>query len=183
MAKQKVIEEQNFEVIEVPINQLHFFPQNPRREPMADEDAIRVALCEDEGVVNLAKHVAAHGLNPLDRIALVAHPKLPGHYVAVEGNRRLCALQLLRDPERAPKPSAKKIFAKLNAEGVSVPASISAVLFAKEDGARTWMSVKHEGEQGGIGTVDWDATQKARFNRQGATGQTRPKNPNAQSLS
>lgn len=182
MAKQKMIEEQNFEVISAPINKLHFFPQNPRREPMMDEDAIRTALCEEEDVVNLAKHLSVYGMNPLDRIALIAHPKLPGHYVVVEGNRRLCALQLLRDPERAPKASAKKIFAKLSVEGISVQANISAVLFAKEDGARTWMSVKHEGEQGGIGTVDWDATQKARFNRQGATGQTRPKNPNVQSL-
>lgn len=177
-----MVEEQNFEEIGVPINRLHFFPQNPRREPMADEDAIRTVLCQEEGVVNLARHLARHGLNPLDRIALIAHPKLPGHFVVVEGNRRLCALQLLRDPERAPKSAAKKIFAKLKTDGTPVPASITAVLFAKEDGARTWMSVKHEGEQGGIGTVEWDSPQKTRFNRQGSTGQTRPKNPNEQSL-
>ena len=166
----------------MPLNQLHFFPQNPRREPMADEDAIRTVLCQEEGVVNLARHLAKHGLNPLDRIAIIAHPKLPGHFVVVEGNRRLCALQLLRDPERTPKTSAKKIFAKLKTEGMPLPATIPGVLFAKEGGARTWMSVKHEGEQGGIGTVEWDSPQKARFNRQGSTSQTRPKNPNEQSL-
>ena len=182
MAKPIVIEEQDFQEISAPLNHLHFHPQNPRREPMADEDAIRTALCEDEGVVNLAKHMSAHGLNPLDRIAVVAHPKLPKHFVVVEGNRRLCALQLLHDPERAPKPAAKRTFAKLKADGTPVPAKVAAVLFAKSEAARTWMSVKHEGEQGGIGTVEWNATQKARFNRQGATGQTRPKNPNAQSL-
>jgi hypothetical protein len=182
MAKQKVIEEQNFAEISAQINLLHFFPENPRREPMADDEAIRMTLCEDEGVLKLAEHVSVHGLNPLDRIAVIAHPKLPGHYIAVEGNRRLCALQLLRDPDRAPKASAKKSFKKLSAEGIAVPSSIKAVLFSKEEGARTWMSVKHEGEQGGIGTVNWDATQKARFNRKGSTGTTRPKNPNVQAL-
>lgn len=182
MASEKTIEEQNFKEVEVPLNKLHFFPENPRREQMADEDAIRTVLCQEEGVVNLARHLAAHGLNPLDRIAIIAHPKLPGHFVVVEGNRRLCALQLLRDPERTPKAVAKKTFAKLKIDGIPVKANITAVLFAKEDGARTWMSVKHEGEQGGIGTAEWDSTQKARFNRQGSTGQTRPKNPNEQSL-
>jgi hypothetical protein len=182
MAKQEMVEEQNFEEVSVSLNQLHFFPQNPRREPLADEDAIRAVLCQEEGVVNLARHLSKYGLNPLDRIAVIAHPKLPRHFVVVEGNRRLCALQLLRDPERTPKSAAKKIFAKLQAEGMPVPGKITAVLFAKEDGARTWMSVKHEGEQGGIGTVDWDAPQKTRFNRQGSTSQTRPKNPNEQSL-
>ncbi|MDP3192051.1 hypothetical protein [Rhodoferax sp.] len=182
MAKQGDIEEQNFEEISVPINRLHFYPQNPRREPMADEDAIRAALCADEGVINLAKHLSANGLNPLDRIAVIAHPKLPQHFVVVEGNRRLCALQLLRDPERAPSASAKKIFAKLQNDGTPVSTTIAAVYFGKAETARTWMSVKHEGEQGGIGTVEWDATQKTRFNRQGTTSQVRPKNPNMQSL-
>jgi hypothetical protein len=181
MAKNGIVE-QDFEEVSAPISRLHFHPQNPRREAMADEEAIIAALCEDEGVVNLAKHISSHGLSPLDRVAVVAHPKLPDHFVVAEGNRRLCALQLLRDPERAPTSAAKKIFIKLKADGVLIPNKIGVVCFAKEAGARTWMSVKHEGEQGGIGTVGWNSTQKARFNQQGETGQTRPKNPNVQSL-
>ena len=182
MAKQNAIDEQDFEEISAPTSRLHFHPQNPRREVMADEEAIIAALCEDEGVVNLAKHISAHGLSPLDRIAVIAHPKLPDHFIVVEGNRRLCALQLLRDPERAPTAGAKKVFTKLKAGGVQIPSKIEVVRFAKADAARTWMSVKHEGEQGGIGTVEWNSTQKARFNQQGSTGQTRPRNPNVQSL-
>jgi hypothetical protein len=42
------------------------------------------------------------------------------------------------------------------------------------------MSVKHEGPQGGLGTVAWGSAEKARFNREGQTGVTRPKNPNRQ---
>ena len=49
MAKQEIVDEQNFEEVSASLNQLHFFPQNPRREPLADEDAIRAVLCQEEG--------------------------------------------------------------------------------------------------------------------------------------
>lgn len=167
----------------VPFNKLHFDPQNPRRNPMEDEAEIRQVLCEDEGVVQLATHIAAHGLNPLARIAVIDHPKLAGHYIVPEGNRRLCALQLLRDPQRAPTPSARKNFDRLSKGGWSVPDKLEAVWFKNRKEADPWLSVNHEGEQGGIGTVAWGAAEKARFNRSGSHTSTRPKNPNAQSLS
>ena len=182
MVKKQVAVSSAAEMMAAPISKLHFFPQNPRREPNEDQDAIRKELCEEEGVINLARHLSRHGINPLDLPALIAHPKLPKHFVVVEGNRRLCALQLLRDPERAPTTASRKVFEKLKAEGVALPTTISAVLFGDADAARVWMSVKHEGAQGGIGTVEWDASQKTRFNQQGERSQTRPKNPNVQAL-
>lgn len=166
----------------VSFNKLHFDPMNPRRDPMEDEAEIRRVLCEDEGVLKLAEHIAAHGQNPLARIALLDHPELPGHYIVPEGNRRLCALQLLRDPERAPTAAAKKAFQRMRQGSRNVPNELEAVWFRKRATARVWMSVNHEGEQGGVGTVAWGTGEKARFNREGATGGTRPKNPNVQAL-
>jgi len=166
----------------VPFNKLHFDPLNPRREPMQDEAEIRQVLCEDEGVLQLATHIAAHGLNPLARIAVIDHPKLPGQYIVPEGNRRLCALQLLRDPQRAPTAAARKTFERLSKGGWTVPDRIEAVWFKTRTLADPWLSVNHEGEQGGIGTVAWGAAEKARFNRSGSHTTTRPKNPNAQAL-
>ena len=86
----------------VSINVLHFDPINPRGEPEQDEVKIRNAFAALPETLKLATHMAEHGQNPLDRMGVVEHPKLPGHYVVREGNRRLAATQLLRDPLRAP---------------------------------------------------------------------------------
>lgn len=164
----------------VEFNKLHFDPVNPRGEPEADEEKIRALFGTQSETVVLATHMAEHGQNPLDRLGVIEHPKLPGHFVVREGNRRLCAMQLLRDPERAPTPNVRKMFQKLAREGRPVPDRIQVVLFHKTPKARVWMSVKHEGPQGGLGTLTWGSKQKARFNREGDTGITRPKNPNRQ---
>ena len=182
MVKKPAKTSSKVEAIDAPISKLHFYPQNPRRDPSEDQEAIRKELCEEDGVVNLARHLSQYGINPLDLPAVIPHPKLPEHWVVVEGNRRLCALQLLRDPERAPTVAARKQFAKFKAEGSALPATISVVKFEDAEAARVWMSVKHEGEQGGVGTVEWNSSQKTRFNQQGERSLTRPKNPNVQAL-
>ena len=87
----------------VAVSSLHLDPINPRRDPIEDENEIRRVLCEDEGVLQLARHMAEFGQNPLARIAIIDHPDLPGHYIVPEGNRRLCSMQLLRDPDPAPR--------------------------------------------------------------------------------
>jgi hypothetical protein len=164
----------------VPLNKLHFDPVNPRGEPETDEETIRALFGGQDETAKLAAHLAEHGQNPLDRLGIIKHPKLPNHFVIREGNRRLCAMQLLRDPERAPTVAARKVFARLARDGRPIPANVQAVLFHEKPRARVWMSVKHEGPQGGVGTLTWGPGQKARFNREGETGITRPKNPNRQ---
>lgn len=164
----------------VSVNALHFDPINPRGEPEQDEVRIRNAFAVLPETLMLATHIAEHGQNPLDRLGVVEHPKLPGHYIVREGNRRLAATQLLRDPQRAPTPSLQKQYQRLMKEGRPVPDELRVVLFHEKPKARVWMSVKHEGEQNGLGTKPWGAAEKARFNREGDTSITRPKNPNRQ---
>ena len=169
-----------FEDVLVVFNRLHFDPVNPRGEPEPDEEKVRASFGSQPETLTLATHIAEKGQNPLDRLAIIAHPKIPGHFVVREGNRRLCALQLLRDPNRAPSVDARKAFQKLASTGRPILDRVNAVLFNEKDSERTWMSVKHEGPQGGLGTLQWGATEKTRFNREGITGKTRPKNPNRQ---
>lgn len=180
MARGKPALKLEHEDVLVPFGNLHFDPVNPRGEAENDEEKIRALFGAQTETVVLATHMAAHGQNPLDRLGVVEHPKLPGHFVIREGNRRLCAMQLLRDPERAPTAAARKVFQRIATGGRPIPDEIQVVLFHKKPSARVWMSVKHEGPQGGLGTLTWGPTQKARFNREGETGVTRPKNPNRQ---
>jgi hypothetical protein len=168
------------EDVVVPFGRLHFDPVNPREEPEPDEEKIRELFGSQSETLKLATHLAENGQNPLDRLGIIEHPKLPGHYVIREGNRRLCAMQLLRDPNRAPTENVRKAFQKLAESGRPIPDEVQAVLFHEKHKARIWMSVKHEGPQGGLGTLQWGSREKTRFNREGETGITRPKNPNRQ---
>lgn len=168
------------EDVVVSFSKLHFDPVNPRGEPEPDEEKIRELFGSQPETLILATHLAENGQNPLDRLGIIEHPKLPGHFVIREGNRRLCAMQLLRDPDRAPTEATRKAFQKVASTGRPISDGVQAVLFHEKHKARVWMSVKHEGPQGGLGTLQWGSREKTRFNREGTTGITRPKNPNRQ---
>lgn len=180
VAKKNQTPKLEHEDVVVSFSRLHFDPVNPRGEPELDEEKIRELFGSQPETLKLATHIAEHGLNPLERIGIVTHTKLPGHFIIREGNRRLCAMQLLRDPNRAPNDSMRKAYSKLTSSGRSIPDTINAVLFRATGNERIWMSVKHEGPQGGLGTLSWGPSEKTRFNREGETGKTRPKNPNRQ---
>ena len=148
---------------------------NPRHEPIYDQSSIIKHLLKDERVRNLAKHIADHGVNPLDSIGVVKDEE--SNYVVVEGNRRLCALLLLNDPEKAPSGEAP-YFKKLAESSTKVPNAINCVLFDDSDEANIWMGVRHNGEQDGVGVKNWDSKQKTRHN-----GRTNKKDQNALALS
>lgn len=156
---------------------LHLDPENPRHDPIDNEPEIIAALYK-KGVPKLAAHIAANGLSPLERLAVMRHDKVKTRFIALEGNRRVCALKLLRDPSKAPNPAGRRLFEKLKAEAVSLPDRIRVVTFDDRASADKWLAVKHEGPQDGIGTVDWDADDKTRFNKRSGS---KP-NPNLQAL-
>lgn len=149
-----------------PISRVFLHPQNPRHDPVENEAAAIAELCENEDVLVLARDIVAKGLNPLERFALVpaqveGGKAAKGSYFVMEGNRRMCALKLLHDPDRAPAPQRGQ-FKKL-AQGRSFPNTISAAIFDDAEEVRVWLERIHNGPQGGIGRLDWDAEQKERF--------------------
>lgn len=147
----------------VSLNRLHLDTQNPRHDPLEDEDEIIAQLCKDELVLNLAKDIVARGsLSPFDRPGVIEMEGNPGHYIVVEGNRRTCALKLLHDPMKAPSSEVRVAFEAL-AKKFVVPSTFSVVVFADRNAARPWIGLRHLGEQDGVGTRNWDATQKSRY--------------------
>tara|TARA_B110000902_G_scaffold180710_1_gene204699 strand:- start:1703 stop:3103 length:1401 start_codon:yes stop_codon:yes gene_type:complete len=148
--------------------------ENPRHLPIYDQPKIIGHLLKDEKVKQLAKHISLHGINPLDSIGVIKDAE--ANYISVEGNRRLCALLLLNDPEKAPAGEIQ-YFKRLLEYGAVVPNSINCVLFDSPDEADIWVSIRHDGEQDGIGIRSWNPDQKARKN-----GRTKKKDTNALAL-
>lgn len=91
------------------IDQLKLWPENPRLDP--DEQHVRLAdfvsdLIADSGekdsFLALINSIATNGYIPSDPI-VVWQDEDSGKFYVAEGNRRILALKLLRNPEKAPK--------------------------------------------------------------------------------
>jgi hypothetical protein len=136
---------------DVKVGRIFIDLNNPRHVPFASEPQAIEYLCKNEGVYPLARDIKRHGLNPLERVALIPVKAKDGTvtgYNMAEGNRRLCALKLLTDPERA-LADLRKPFQDL-AQNWTPITSLPAVIFDSMESARIWLERIHSGPQGGI---------------------------------
>src|ERR1700683_2017770 len=117
----------------VPVGRIFLSLDNPRHEPLHDEAAVINKLCKTEDVYPLARDIVHHGLNPLERLGLLPLSKRKADssgatYYAAEGNRRICALKLLHDPDRAPA-NLRKGFEKLATDWTQPITTVPGALF------------------------------------------------------
>jgi hypothetical protein len=141
--------------------------ENPRHKPYTSEAEVIEYLCRNESVYALAKDMSEMGLNPLELFALISldtnKKKITKatSFVVAEGNRRMCAIKLLNDPDLAPT-KLRKDFSKLAELSTQSFSEVPAILF--EDGTQVdaWLERIHGGPQGGIGRKPWNAEQKTR---------------------
>lgn len=146
----------------LPIPRLHLDPQNPRHEPLISDAEVIAQLCSAEMVAELAQDIASRGaLSPLDVLGVIPFEGHPGHFIAVEGNRRTCALILLSDPSRAPSVALETQLRRLAATA-PIPKMVKVHVFANRTDAKPWIDLRHLGPQGGIGTREWNTDQKTR---------------------
>lgn len=151
-----------WERIKVPLVKLHLDLKNPRHNPADNEaEAIERLYGTEKVAVVAGDIVEQRAMSPLDMIGVIDMPGNPGHYIAVEGNRRLCALLLLGDPEKAPTPEARAAMHEL-ASQVKLPQTIEVVRFKSREEAYYWISLRHLGPQEGQGLKHWNTTQKSR---------------------
>lgn len=132
--------------------------QNPRKVTSSQEEAFEY-LCDDVKIGELAEDIVSNGLNPLELIGVFK--EINGLWCALEGNRRICALKLLNEPELAPTSKLKQKFQKLKASWSDPITSIECVCFDSRDEADIWLDRLHQGLQDGIGRKEWDSEQKS----------------------
>lgn len=149
---------------DVPIGNIFLWEDNPRHQHLDGETAVIAKLCASEDILTLASDIVRNGVNPLERLAVVPveQDDATDIYTVAEGNRRLCALKLLTDPDRAPANQRDR-FSRLAAQWTPV-ADVAAVIFRDHEAVRIWLERTHSGPQGGTGRKNWDADQKQRFN-------------------
>lgn len=142
-----------------PVLKLLLNRENPRHTPKGNQAEIIEQLVAGEEVYNLARHLSRNGFNPLEVTAVFRDED--GNLVVAEGNRRICAAQLIDDPNKAP-PSVRAKFKALSTQGRADVTTVMVREFPDYDTARPWLQVLHDGEQDGVGRRQWSPTQKSR---------------------
>jgi hypothetical protein len=154
------------DVIPFPIERVHLFENNPRHGYLADPERIISRLVEEEQVYELAKSISSKGTNPLELIGVVriddkdeaGEPT----YVVWEGNRRVCAIMLLNDPDLAP-PKWRKRFQALSNKTDYIE-DIEGREFEDKGVLEFWMRNIHNGTQKGRGRKEWGPDEQHRDN-------------------
>ncbi len=104
--KSKPVTDGDWKVVPMKVDRLLLDPDNPRlasADAVTDKKALVKFMWEEMAVNEVALSIAANGFfqeEPLLVIPAAGQPKQPGEgqkYTVVEGNRRLCAVMLLRD--------------------------------------------------------------------------------------
>lgn len=158
-------------VISEDVSGLLLDERNPRfPEPVSSQEEAVTAMLQDapSKLINLAQDIVDEGaLNPTELPVVVEEDR---ELVVVEGNRRLAALKLLRNPDLAQAASREtgvdlvKRFKKLQQVGTG-PDSIDVYLADSREAARHWIELRHTGENDGVGVLGWEAWQTNNYRR------------------
>ncbi|MBQ9000667.1 MAG: hypothetical protein IJ087_02290 [Eggerthellaceae bacterium] len=147
--------------------------ENPRFEAVSTEDDALYSILADQKlgngnkILNLARDIAAHGLNASE-LLIVSPIEGTQTYLVREGNRRVTAIKLSLNSERIPEDFRRLApqFAEL-AAAMQAHRLIECCVCDNEQEIRRLLLLRHGGENNGIGTVKWNSTQTTRFNEEG----------------
>lgn len=166
-------------IVPIAISALDLDQENARFENQVvsnQRDAIQHLLSIDymaEKVAKLAEHISLYGDDPSELPLVIANPTKNKSYIVVEGNRRVLAIKLLRNPALCPpghKALQKKLNLILSKAKFPPPTRIQCSLLETRAAANLWIELKHTGENGGAGRVEWDGAARDAFReKQGAT--------------
>lgn len=144
---------------------------NPRfPDQVAGQDEAITALLKDAApkLLSLAEDIANEGsLNPTELPVVVEEDD---GLVVIEGNRRLAALKLLKNPDLSAEAGAQldmalvKKFRKIQQIGTG-PELIDVFQADTREAARHWIELRHTGENGGVGVLGWQSWQTNNYRR------------------
>lgn len=144
--------------------------ENPRFEAVNTEKEALELIATDQPVklIKLAKDILESNLNPSDLVQVTPSTTQNGKYVVLEGNRRVSILKILKNPKQISSshtPFLKKLQPFSTQFQANPINTIYCVIYNDPNDSDKWIELKHTGENEGVGTVSWDTTQQARFNR------------------
>lgn len=154
----------------IEISSLLLSLDNPRFDRKENQDeALNVMIkAQGEKLVNLAKHIVKKGTNPSELTIVTPCDKTNRKYYVLEGNRRVAALKFILNPSLLSDKEYELYYSKfdkLNREfHKNRFEKLKCIVYSDRNEAYDWITLKHTGENEGVGIVRWGSTEKARFN-------------------
>lgn len=156
--------------VSLKIDDLLLDEDNPRIVSVKSQRDALQKIVKDQGekLVALAQDLIRHGMSPIETILVTRSKKPKGKYIVLEGNRRVAVLKMLRNPHMLRSlevPAAVKQKLEKQAESFQRHAFEPIQCFeveTREEGTH-WIELRHNGEDGGRGTVRWSPLVAARF--------------------
>lgn len=159
--------------LELRIADLALDLENPRfAGAKGQRDALQKIIDDQqEKLVALAEHVVEAGMNPMDRFLVLGGKRVSDGYIVLEGNRRLAALRILANPTvldgltiaTALKRSFDKLAKRFERSSVE---PLSCFEVDDRVAGNMWIQLRHTGQNGGRGIVDWSGVAASRFRGQ-----------------
>ncbi len=145
----------------IPVEDLLFDPHNPRlpsvRAGSTDEEVFRYMF--DKGnLVDILLSIATQGYFPGEPMLVTPASNQPGKYEVLEGNRRLAALKLLRDPELAPAKTKKETVKQIVEQATHRPETVPVIIYSSRQEVLLYLGYRHI-----TGVDEWDSLAKARY--------------------
>jgi ParB-like chromosome segregation protein Spo0J len=140
--------------------------ENFRYDTVNDQKEAINKMLEDQGkkLLNLAQHILKYGLNPNKKVQVFPSGHEKSKYVIQDGNRRIVALKLLKNPNLIDDLSIRKKFQALRDNNADkLIDELECNVYDKPEENYEWIKLEHAGQRDGIGTVDWNAQQIDRF--------------------
>ena len=142
---------------------LRFDPSNPRIptdvDP-SDEQAVLDWMLQDAGLVELMGSIAVNGFFPAEPLLITPADTGTGYWV-LEGNRRLAAVKLLLEPERAPRRKAAVAMTAAEVTDHDALRRLPCVEFASRREVLDYLGYRHI-----TGIKEWEPAAKARYLRE-----------------
>ena len=159
------------EYVDIALADLIVDSRNARlKEAQPSQPATLFALAgqQKRRLLNLAEDIVRHGLDPTTSTVIVPADDRKQRYVVIEGNRRTVALKALETPTLvapALDSAGRKRLNRLAERFAKNPiTSVPCVLFESESGElEHWVTLRHTGQNNGVGLVDWGAEEKDRY--------------------
>lgn len=140
------------------LDELLLDPENPRIDAPAEasQAVLRTLLLEREDIIGLANEIIKNGgLMATDSIVVVAEGT---KFLVLEGNRRTCACQIIRDPGLIPEKERGRLQPPTD-EVRDAVAVLSAVVVPNRDAAMKEIASRHTRR----GVRPWRPAAKSRF--------------------
>ena len=146
------------ESTEISIDCLRLDPDNPRlpsRLGRGREDRILHWMLVNSSVTDLIRSIGEQGYFNGEPLLVV--PLDDSNYTVVEGNRRLAALKLLRDPARATFRKAT-ISTLVDEAREKIPSTVPCIIYDSRDEILEYLGFRHV-----TGIKSWGPLSKARY--------------------